>query len=117
MKLNYKLWLEKDSYKVFGEGPCSILQKVDSLGSLQKAAQEFNMSYSKAWKIIRNFEDQLGFDLLIKQVGGIDGGGSRLTPKARLLVHQFTGFCMEAEEKLLELEAKWFNHQFMNDLK
>ena len=47
------------SEKFFGPGVASLLRLVERTGSLQTAAAEMQMSYSKAWKIIRKAEGEL----------------------------------------------------------
>ena len=79
MILKYKIWLESDG-KAFGLGPLDILQRVERLGSLKKAAEEIKMSYSQVWKLMRDLEARLGFKLLTREVGGSAGGGSAITP-------------------------------------
>lgn len=116
MKLNYKLWLEEDE-RLFGDGPCRILELIDQLGSLRQAAAEINMSYSQAWKLIKKLEKRLGFKLLDKKVGGSSGGGSKLTKKGRLLTEEFSAFRKEAAASLAELEKKYFNEEFYQKLK
>ncbi len=116
MKLNYKLWLEEKEERYFGDGPCDILQRVDRLGSLRKAAAEINMSYSQAWNLIKKLEEKLGFKLLEKRVGGESGGGSHLTDKGRFLAESFADFRREAQEKLTMLEDKYFNDDFYKQI-
>ncbi|RAK11844.1 molybdate transport system regulatory protein [Halanaerobium saccharolyticum] len=116
MRLNYKLWLEEDE-RIFGDGPCQILELIDQLGSLRQAAAKINMSYSQAWKLIRKLEKRLGFKLLDKKVGGSSGGGSELTVKGRILTKKFSAFRKEASQSLSELEEKYFNQEFKQRLK
>jgi molybdate transport system regulatory protein len=116
MKINYKIWLEENE-RLFGDGPCDILKRVDRLGSLRKAAFEINMSYSQAWKLINSLENKLGFKLMEKRVGGASGGGSILTVKGRLLMERFAAFRKEAEKTLNKLEKKYFNEEFFEILK
>ena len=116
MKLNYKLWLEENE-RLFGDGPCQILELVDQLGSLRQAAAEINMSYSQAWKLIRKLEKRLGFKLLDKKVGGSSGGGSELTEKGRILTENFSEFRKEAEKCLTELEKIYVNQELERKLK
>ncbi|RCW62350.1 winged helix-turn-helix domain-containing protein [Halanaerobium sp. ST460_2HS_T2] len=116
MRLNYKLWLEEDE-RLFGDGPCQILELVDQLGSLRQAAAEINMSYSQAWKLIKKLEKRLGFKLLNKKVGGSSGGGSELTEKGRILTESFSEFRKEAAGCLSGLEKKYFNQEFKDKLK
>lgn len=100
MKLNYKIWIEKDGEKVFGDGPLDILNRVERAGSLIQAAEEINMSYSQAWNLIKDLEERLGFKLLERKRGGESGGGSQLTEQARDLMMKFEIFRDKAQESL-----------------
>ncbi len=106
--LERKFRIIKDGEKVFGEGPCTLLEKVERLGSLNKAAQELNMSYSKAWSIIKKAEEELNIKLLETQIGGEEGGGSYLTDAAKDLIKAYRDFCKEANDILEELFKKYF---------
>ncbi len=108
MELETKYRIIHNGEKAFGKGPCLLLEKVDKLGSLNKAAGELNMSYSKAWSIINKAEKMFGETLLETHTGGTDGGGSYLTPKAKELIKAYKGFCKEADEVLDELYKKYF---------
>lgn len=116
MRLNYKLWLEENDEKQFGDGPCDILQLVDKLGSLRQAADAIDMSYSQAWELINGLEEKLGFKLLIRQTGGSSGGGSRLTERGKLLTRTFADFREEAIEELEKLADKYFAEDFFQKL-
>lgn len=107
-KLNYKIWLEVDGVKVFGDGPCDILLRVERTGSLRQAAAEINMSYSQAWRLIRFLEKRIGFLLLIKKAGGERGGGSMLTGEARELIHSYQSLSISAREALTDVFREHF---------
>jgi molybdate transport system regulatory protein len=100
LELRYKLWIEKNREKVFGDGPLDILHRVERTGSLRKAAEEINMSYSQAWNLIKDLEERLGFKLLERKRGGESGGGSQLTEQARDLMMKFEIFRDKAQESL-----------------
>jgi molybdate transport system regulatory protein len=100
-----------DEEKVFGEGPCDLLEKVAARGSLKKAAEDMGMSYSKAWGLVRRAEKHLGFPLLIRKTGGNEGGGSALTAGAENLIRRYREFCREAAVLLNDLYRKYFNEQ------
>ncbi|MCQ1528856.1 winged helix-turn-helix domain-containing protein [Lutispora saccharofermentans] len=112
MKLESRFWLEEDGVKVFGKGPLILLEAVDKLGTLNKAANKLDMSYSKAWSMIKRAEAKLGFSLLERHTGGIEGGGSDLTPEARALIKSYRNFCKEADNILDELYNKHFENGF-----
>ena len=119
INLNYKFWLEdgnKDGARVFGDGPCDILLRVKRYGSLSKAAADINMSYSQAWKLIKDLEEKLGFKLLEKQVGGASGGGSELTEKGKKLVNAFVSFRREVHSHINRCEKKFFNKKLWDEL-
>jgi len=99
-KINFKLWIEKDSSKVFGDGPWDILSRVERTGSLRQAAAEIKMSYSQAWRLIRMIENKLGYPLLEKHSGGSGGGYSKLTAKAVELTGAYSRFRREAEQSM-----------------
>ncbi|MCG8513820.1 MAG: LysR family transcriptional regulator [Halanaerobiales bacterium] len=115
IKLKYKLWLA-DEEKLFGDGPCAILQLVQRLGSLRQAAEELKMSYSQAWKLIKSLEARWGFKLIESKSGGIAGGGSTLTRQGRYLIKTYRSFRQEAVVELERLENKWFSQQFRDSL-
>jgi len=111
LKLRYKLWIEKDGEKVFGDGPLDILHRVERVGSLRQAAEEINMSYSQDWNLIKDLEKRLGFDLLWRKIGGEKGGGSEITEEARELMIKFKLFREEADQSLNSLYKKIFKEK------
>jgi molybdate transport system regulatory protein len=88
MKVTCKIWLDHNG-KAFGEGPYELLKRVKKTGSLHQAANQMRMSYSKAWKLIQTMEKRLGFSLLNKKIGGLSGGGSRVTPKSKEIIEYY----------------------------
>ncbi len=106
-KLRSKLWLENKG-KVFGDGPAELLEKVDRMGSLRKAAADMKMSYRQAWDLIRMLEKNLGFSLMERQTGGSQGGGSSLTEEGRALMLRYSEFRWEAGNCLDELFERYF---------
>ena len=108
MELEVKFRIIEKGEKVFGKGPLILLETTDRLGSLNKAANELNMSYSKAWSTVNRAETLLGYSLLISHTGGADGGGSLLTPEAKTLIKAYKNFSEEAEKSLDEIYNKHF---------
>lgn len=56
-----------------------ILQRIDKLGSISKAARSAGVSYKAAWQAIEILTTLAGEELIEKSVGGADGGGAKLT--------------------------------------
>lgn len=83
MEIKAKFWIENKGEVVLGGGKTVLLLVVDRLGSLQQAADKFGMSYRHAWGVIKKIEQRAGFKLVDTKLGGKDGGGTQLTPKAK----------------------------------
>jgi len=111
LKLRYKIWIEKNGEKVFGDGPLDILHRVERTGSLRQAAEEINMSYSQAWNLMKDLEKRLGFNLLKRKVGGERGGGSEITEEARELMIKFKLFRKGADQSLYLIYEKIFKDE------
>lgn len=94
--------------KVFGPGIARLLEGVDRLGSLRRSAAEMEMSYSKAWSILRSSEAQLGFPLLERKTGGPHGGGAVVTPQGKEFLLRYRAFEREAQETLNTLLIRHF---------
>jgi molybdate transport system regulatory protein len=107
MKVAFKIWLDHNG-KAFGEGPYELLKRVEKTNSLHEAAHQMDMSYSKAWKLIQSMEKRLGFSLLDKKVGGLSGGGSQVTPKAKDFMNRYGRFHKDVEEALGKIFLKHF---------
>ena len=56
-----------------------LMECIEETGSMQEACTKMGLSYSKAAKMMKKAEKQLGFKLLERRIGGSGGGGSKLT--------------------------------------
>lgn len=81
--------------KCFGPGVATLLHRVEERHSLRAAAASMEMAYSKAWTIVKNAEDCLGFKLLHASTGGRNGGGAVLTAEAVRLLEAYDAYCAE----------------------
>lgn len=88
----YRIWLHVDGVRMFGPGTHALLRHVAETGSLHQAAKLIGMSYTKAWHLLRETEDHLGFALVERRVGGQAGGGTSLTPRGQDLLDRFNRF-------------------------
>ena len=75
-KIKLTLYTEE---RFFGPGICELLERIQGTGSIQAAAAEMKMSYTKAWKIVKRAEREMGVNLIARVSGGKKGGGSTLT--------------------------------------
>ena len=56
-----------------------VLRKIAETGSISQAAREAGISYKAAWQAIDTLTNLTGVSLVEKSVGGIGGGGAKLT--------------------------------------
>lgn len=92
-KLRYTLTLRiYGEEKCFGPGIAELLELVKIHRSLRKATLVMGMAYSKAWRILKTAERNLGFPLLHSTTGGRDGGGAELTEEAERFLTAYRQF-------------------------
>ncbi len=111
MEIKSKLWIEIDGEPVFGRGRRNLLEAIDNYGSINKAAKEINVSYRKAWSHINAMEERLGVKLVVRHVGGKNGGGATLTEDAKMFLNKFS----LVEEGIKEIIDKKFRLIFRKE--
>jgi molybdate transport system regulatory protein len=62
-----------------GPGKVDLLKHIQSSGSILKAAKAMNMSYMRAWKLLKTMENCFKLPLVTKSRGGKGGGNAQLT--------------------------------------
>ncbi|MFB6234719.1 MAG: TOBE domain-containing protein [Halopenitus sp.] len=96
----------------FTERDARLLEAVDDEGSIHRAADELGRSYSRSHQRLTALEEALG-ELVERQRGGSNGGGSTLTEAARDLLAKFdrlqTGFSSVAGTSEAVLEGEVLN--------
>jgi len=107
MEIKAKFWIENNGEVVLGGGKASLLLSVDRLGSIQRAADEFGMSYRHAWGAIKKIEQRAGFKILDTKLGRKDGG-TQLTPKGKEFIGKVDSFLKE----LQAIVEERFNQKF-----
>ena len=102
---------DDEKNKFFGPGPYSLLCGIEKLGSLRAAAQNMGMAYSKALSLLRRAEEQLGFPLTSRTIGGPGGGGSVLTDNAKELMKKYAEYEAACRKACSELFEEYFPKQ------
>ena len=99
---------DDEGNKFFGEGPLRLLRCVERTGSLRAAAIEMEMAYSKAIRLLKQAEANLGFPLTQRSTGGKDGGGSVLTPEGKRWLRQYEAYRDACDRANQELYRRFF---------
>ncbi len=106
------LWFETDKGMFFGLGRVQLLERIETCGSLNKAAKAMGMSYRAAWGRMKKTEEVLGA-ALVEKTG--PKRGFRLTPLGRELVEKFYAWQRDVEAYALEQARDvfpWRMHAF-----
>ena len=94
------------SHSEFGRGIAGLCQGVKDTGSLNAAAKDMGMAYSKAWRIMKDTEQALGFSILNRN----GAHGSTLTAQGEKLLEVYCELERRtqaaAEQMLLDVAAE-----------
>ncbi len=96
MECRLKIRIGDNGNYFFGPGVAALLKNIESCGSVRQAAARMELSYSKAWHMIKNSEEGFGRSLVERNVGGKGGGMASLTEDGRRVMDLF----FSLEEKL-----------------
>jgi molybdate transport system regulatory protein len=99
------LWLETNDGMFMGVGRAQLLERVERLGSLNKAAASMGMSYRAAWGRMKKTEALLGKSLVEKTGPKKE---FRLTEFGREVVRLFRKWQQEVEGYALNRAQKIF---------
>ena len=109
MKVRTKIWINDDHDRViFGGGRVRMLETINRLGSMNKAAKELKMSYRALWGRIKSTEERIGAKILESKPGGGKGRGSVLTPTGKQLLERY----IRLQEKIMAVADREFEKIF-----
>ena len=99
------MWLETEDGMMLGLGRIQLLELVEELGSLNKAASAMGMSYRAAWGRMKQTETVIG-QPLVERSG--PKKGFRLTPLGHDIVSLFRTWHKEVEAYALSRAKEIF---------
>ena len=108
-KVLCKVWLEYKGEPLVGKGGAKILETIQDVESISKAAKKAEMSYRYVWNYLAKLEKRLGEPVVKTFKGGSKGGGGAiLTDLGKKLLTEY----YRAENYMGELmgsETQWEN--------
>jgi molybdate transport system regulatory protein len=108
MEIKAKFWIENKGEVVAGGGKIALLLAVARLGSIQRAADEFGMSYRHAWGMIKKIEERAGFKIVDTKLGGKEEERAQLTSKGKVFIKKMDFLLND----LREIVEKRFREKF-----
>ncbi len=100
--LKVRVWVERDGKKVLGPGRVELLGHIDRHRSISAAAKQMNMSYRRAWSLVRDMNEAAGEPLVELTTGGPGGGGAALTARG----HEAVALYQRLVEQLARTAAE-----------
>src|SRR5258708_13057572 len=86
-RLMVRIDFENDA--AFGPGKARLLECIESAGSIRGAATAMGMSYRRAWMLLQEIETIVGAPVVAGASAGVNGGGPRLTARARTAMNRY----------------------------
>jgi molybdate transport system regulatory protein len=85
------VWIEFEGKRVMGKGGAAILEQIDQLQSISKAAKRLGMSYRYVWNYLDEVRSIVGEPVVETFKGGkAGGGGARLNELGKYLLSQYS---------------------------
>jgi molybdate transport system regulatory protein len=84
-----RVWVERRGKAVLGEGRADLLAGIDRTHSISAAARSLKISYRHAWLMVQAVNEAAGVPFVESAVGGVKGGGARLTDRGRAALDGF----------------------------
>jgi molybdate transport system regulatory protein len=115
----HNLWLERQGEVLLSVWRVKLLETIEEMGSITSAAAAMGVPYRRAWQRLQEMEERLGFSLVTTEVGGVGGGGTKLTLEAKDLIQRFHHFADGLEDEIQEryenaFSGDWVSHDEVN---
>lgn len=101
MSISSNLTLELFNKPFLLEKRIDLLIAIKKTGSINKASKEVPLSYKAAWEAVEDMNNLSQTPIVIRETGGKDGGGTRLTEYGENLLKTYI-ILKEEQNKFLE---------------
>lgn len=105
LRFRSKIWLEsEDGEVIFSYGKMKLLKEIDKTGSISKAAEEMDISFRKAWAMVKTINERAKKPIILTKTGGKGGGGAQLTKEGKEIVNTYFEINNQVEHLLKMME-------------
>jgi molybdate transport system regulatory protein len=106
MEISSNLTLELFNQPFLLEKRIELLFAIQRVGSISGAAKEVPMSYKSAWEAVDSMNNLSHTPILIKETGGVGGGGTKLTAYGENVLKTYMLLKEEQKRFLKNLEER-----------
>ncbi len=106
LNLSGSLWFNRNDRKFLCGDRINLLEKIDELGSITKAAKSVGICYKTAWDMVSLINNLAEKPLVDSLTGGRGGGGTCLTEEGKRIVAHFRIIQEDLRKYLNSLEDK-----------
>ncbi|WP_411681467.1 NTP transferase domain-containing protein [Clostridium thailandense] len=85
-----------------------LLELIDENHSVNGACKRMSLSLSKAWEMIKELEENLGYEVVLRRQGGAKGGRAQLSDKGREFMDNYNKFFSAVKNYADEQFKKYF---------
>lgn len=112
--LRGRLWVDGPEGTFLGYGRVVLMERIREHGSITKAAKSMDMSYRHAWRLIDSMNRQSSKPYVVREAGGRNGGGTRLTEEGERAIEKFW-LAQELFRKFLDDQGAAFIQEEQGD--
>lgn len=95
--------------ETFFDGRAQMLLKlIKQSGSVRMACSRLNLSYSKGWKLLNLLEEQLGFPVIDRHPGGLNGGYTSLSARGEDFLSRYEELVCRSREAVEKIYGEVF---------
>ena len=110
------LWLNRKSEGYLGGRRVELLESIGATGSISQAAKQIGMSYKAAWDAVDAMNNLAEKPLVIRNVGGLHGGGTELTEFGRQMIDVYRFMQSEYQRFLQKMKIGTSEFNGINNL-
>jgi len=90
--------VDDDDVIILGPGKADLLEAIGRTGSIRDAAAELEMSYMRAWTLIRVMNEHFREPLVDAVRGGSKRGGAKLTTAGKAVLRLYRRMSKNSEQ-------------------
>lgn len=89
VKLQARFRVRLGDEVALGPGKADLLEGIAAVGSIAEAAKQLDMSYMRAWTLVKTMNRCFRTPLVAVTRGGTERGGAQLTPTGRRVLELY----------------------------